>query len=162
MKRPMLIFFLGLLLISFACSVYANFMSALWGKSPQSSIIFEPIGYHIIDAYRDQPQPNNMNYLVSINYKTFIIGTFNNSLHHQVYYAGINRDFFNYKKLTLNYMFGIMHGYGNFLQDTLGPTLGNDPGPLLAFNIRYNLVKNVDFFSSYFGVGILFGASYRF
>ena len=147
----------------FACAVAdAGFWATIWGVAPQSSFIFAPVGYHIMDALRGISQPNNLNWLTAVNYKTFIGGTFNNSQRRQVYFLGINRNLYTYKKLSLGYMLGIMHGYNGYLKNSLGPIFGHDPGPIAVVTMRYAVKKHVDLFSVYEGFGLLFGGSYRF
>lgn len=158
LSKYKLIFIASVIIICFSVTIYAGFLQRIWSSTPQTSITFEPVGFHTTDALRGFSQGNDLNYAIGFNYKTIIAGTFINSYDNRVYYIGVNRDFFIYKRLTLNYLLGIMHGYGDDAT-SLGVC---DPGPLLALNIRYNLIKHFDFFSSFFGAGFLFGVSYRF
>lgn len=155
-----IIFLLGLV---FFCNVaQAGLWSLMRGTTPQSSVVFEPIGYHVVDGLQNKSQPNNLNWMTSVNYHSFTAGTFLNSQERQVYFAGIDRQFYGYKKLSFAYMIGIMHGYNGVLEDTLGHALGGDPGLLLAILFRYQLSNHFDFSSSFYGVGLIFGAAYRF
>lgn len=153
-----------ILFICLFCSIgaQAGFWKAMWGQAPESAITFAPVGYHIMDGLRGTPQPNDLNWMTAINYKTYIIGTFNNSERRQTYFAGVDRDFYFHKRISLGYLLAIMHGYGGSLRPALGPVLGGDPGLLLALTARYRLTQHFDAFTAYYGMGFLFGVRYRF
>lgn len=140
----------------------ASFWSAIKGTAPESSITFAPVGFHVFDALRGISQPNDLNFMTALNYKSYMIGTFNNSERNQVYYIGINRNVYVHKKFSIGYLIGIMHGYHGYLKQSFGPIFGHDPGPLIAISMRYTLTQHFDLFSSFYGAGILFGGDYRF
>lgn len=146
----------------FCVSAQAGFWKEMWGSPAPSALTFAPVGYHIFDGLRGTPQPNDFNWMTAVNYHSFIVGTFNNSEKRQVYFAGMDRNFYTYKKLTLGYLLAIMHGYHGSLENDLGPIFGHDPGPLLALTVHYQLSPHFDLFSSYYGMGLLFGTTYRF
>lgn len=144
--------------IAFADSAIIN---KIFGPPATNQLMFLPFGYHLVTDEKGN-QHNNENYLVAVNYKGLGAGTFINSFHHRVYFIATYRTIYQWKNLQLNYLLGIMHGYGDQLHKSLGPTLGHDPGPIFALNFDVAVTPKFSLDLATYGFGILAGFSYRF
>ncbi|MCL5272003.1 MAG: hypothetical protein M1486_01545 [Gammaproteobacteria bacterium] len=139
--------------------VARTFFSGLWGKPSPSQIIFLPIGFHFFNNSDDH---NNEQWLIALNYKGYIGGTFVNSASRRVVFAGVERQVYQRGKLSIDYLLAIMQGYKGEGLSHLGPTLSHDPGPLVSLTATWSLTHHLAINLATYGVGGLAGVSYYF
>lgn len=133
--------------------------SKVWGKPSRSQIIFLPFGFHY---FGDNSDKNNEQWLIALNYKGYLGGTFVNSANRRVVFAGVERQVYQHGKLSIDYLLAIMQGYKGEGLENLGPILGHDPGPLVSITATWSLTDHLAINLATYGVGGLAGVSYYF
>ena len=134
----------------------------IWGEPEKNHFAFYPIGVHFSNIQYKKTKTNNYQWLIAGEYKGISVGTFINSHHDRVVFAGFKRHIYGNDSISINYLIGAMYGYKDHLKDFLGPVLGADPGPVLAFDIKYMFSEKLSIDFVTYGVGGLAGVSYYF
>jgi len=163
--KGFLLFFLFL----FSSDVFSGFFSTIWGAPTSSRLLFEPYGLHIFcgDSIHlctnssDYEQPNNAQFLTQLTWKGYAIGTFTNSYSHQTGYIAVDREVISSKHFGLSYLLGVIAGYHND-DGSFGHVFHGYPFPLVALDGRLNITKRFTLDMGFYGIGVLFGASYFF
>lgn len=133
------------------------------GQPSDNALNLLMFSYH---TRKDRDQMNESNKLVNIDYDGYTLGTYNNSYHHQTYFAGITRKV--YEKglpaginMDLNYKLMALYGYRHYefniggVTPLIVPVIGfskglfgvdfiASPGKTVTFatNFRINLPEN--------------------
>lgn len=125
---------------------------SLWGYTPESGITYSPIGFHWQDYFEDQPQPNDMNHIVVLNYKSFGVGTFIDSFQddlERIYLVEFERNIINKKKFKMSYSLGLVYGYhgrlaqgSDFQNPVLNTLMKGDVNPWIYLTFKYQLNKH--------------------
>ena len=135
----------------------------LWGSPTKTQIHFYPFGYHSNHDFHSQP--NNKQWLVGGVFNGLTAGSFISSCNKRIFYQGVERQVYGNNFIAVNYLLGVMEGYGGSscdLSKDIGPILGHDPGPLAALNFKLYVSKHVSIDVISYGVGGLGGVSYIF
>ncbi len=127
MKKSRII--ISVFFIFFAATASANIFTAIWGKPVRDSIFFLPVGSHTMDGH----QGLKFFQLAGGTYKTFYLMTFINSFGQRVVSAGIERYFWQWRRLSLGYGAGVMYGYNGNLSTVHGIPFNN------SFLFKYDL-----------------------
>lgn len=117
----------------------ANFFTTVWGKPVTNSIFYLPIGTHTRDGRRQLKYFQ----LVGGVYKSFYLMTFINSFDDRVVSFGMERYFYQYRRLFLGYGFGFMAGYQGNLSTVSGIPFKNSF--LFKHNVNPVIVGLLDF-----------------
>lgn len=147
----------------------AAFYSNLWGSPTSSRLLFEPYGVHIFcgdsmhvcNNSHDYEQPNNAQFLTQLTWKGYAFGTFTNSYSHQTGYIAADRQVISNKYFGLSYLIGVIAGYHSN-DGSFGHIFHGYPFPLLALDGRFKATKRISLDLGFYGIGVLFGASYFF
>lgn len=135
-KRLILVLILAIFYISPAC---ANFFVFTWGKPINNSIFYLPIGTHTREGHQELKYFQ----LAGGVYKSFYLMTFINSFNDRVISAGMERYFYQYRRLFLGYGFGLMAGYQGKLSTVHGIPFKHSF--LFKYNVNPVLVGLLDF-----------------
>src|SRR3989338_763006 len=141
---------------------------SLWGYTPQSGITYAPIGFHWQNYLEGRPQPNDMNHIVALNYKSLVVGTFIDSYQNdlaRIYLLAFERNIINRKKFKMSYTVGLVYGYrgklaqvSDFQNPILQDLMKGDINPCAYLTFKYHLNKHFALISmltvNYLTVGI--------
>lgn len=119
-----------------------SFFRKIYGEAPKSSIIFMPIGHHIIDPDVIFP------WYIGINYKSFELSVYRNS------HNSISTSLFFKRKLKLSkklYLIGgagLTHGYKGKLQHVRGipfkkTLFSGSVTPVVGIELNYVISKRI-------------------
>lgn len=136
MKKRLIVIFL--LTISYISPTCANFFVFMLGKPINNSIFYLPVGTHTRTGHRQLKYFQ----LAGGVYQSFYVMTFINSFNDRVISAGMERYFYQYRRLFFGYGFGLMVGYQGNLSTVHGIPFKNSF--LFKHNINPVLVGLLD------------------